>query len=386
MINDLKYTVRSREIVDLIAAMRNSSITLSPYFQRNLVWRDAHKRDFIDTILKGYPFPQIFLARGPIDLDSMTASQAVVDGQQRLNAIRDFVNGKLDVHGQLFRDLEPRAREEFLKYEVAVIDFDLDAGDPRLKEVFHRLNRTFYSLSAIEKLASEYSASEFMLIARILSGEILHGRPDPELFDLADEDGPNEDANSANVFSRDPGIEDATWSWLIERAEGPFSNLIRNGQIFSPFEFDRKVPLMFTLNVMCTYLVSYYERNDRVRRMLDDFADVFDERQEVLDVLNETAVFIESMALPQGSPWWNKANFFTIIAELARYPDLRQQNPVEAGIRLVEFGEHLPEAYVRAAREAVSRKPQRELRGREIRAVLQPPLNLVPASNNATTS
>lgn len=386
MINDLKYTVRSREIVDLIAAMRNSSITLSPYFQRNLVWRDAHKRDFIDTILKGYPFPQIFLARGPIDLDSMTASQAVVDGQQRLNAIRDFVNGKLDVHGQLFRDLEPRAREEFLKYEVAVIDFDLDAGDPRLKEVFHRLNRTFYSLSAIEKLASEYSASEFMLIARILSGEILHGRPDPELFDLADEDGPNEDANSANVFSRDPGIEDATWSWLIERAEGPFSNLIRNGQIFSPFEFDRKVPLMFTLNVMCTYLVGYYERNDRVRRMLDDFAAVFDERQEVLDVLNETAVFIKSMALPQGSPWWNKANFFTIIAELARYPDLRQQNPVEAGIRLVEFGEHLPEAYVRAAREAVSRKPQRELRGREIRAVLQPPLNLVPASNNASTS
>ena len=386
MINDLKYTVRSREIVDLIAAMRNSSITLSPYFQRNLVWRDAHKRDFIDTILKGYPFPQIFLARGPIDLDSMTASQAVVDSQQRLNAIRDFVNGKLDVHGQLFRDLEPRAREEFLKYEVAVIDFDLDAGDPRLKEVFHRLNRTFYSLSAIEKLASEYSASEFMLIARILSGEILHGRPDPELFDLADEDGPNEDANSANVFSRDPGIEDATWSWLIERAEGPFSNLIRNGQIFSPFEFDRKVPLMFTLNVMCTYLVGYYERNDRVRRMLDDFAAVFDERQEVLDVLNETAVFIESMALPQGSPWWNKANFFTIIAELARYPDLRQQNPVEAGIRLVEFGEHLPEAYVRAAREAVSRKPQRELRGREIRAVLQPPLNLVPASNNASTS
>ena len=300
MINDLKYTVRSREIVDLIAAMRNSSITLSPYFQRNLVWRDAHKRDFIDTILKGYPFPQIFLARGPIDLDSMTASQAVVDGQQRLNAIRDFVNGKLDVHGQLFRDLEPRAREEFLKYEVAVIDFDLDAGDPRLKEVFHRLNRTFYSLSAIEKLASEYSASEFMLIARILSGEILHGRPDPELFDLADEDGPNEDANSANVFSRDPGIEDATWSWLIERAEGPFSNLIRNGQIFSPFEFDRKVPLMFTLNVMCTYLVGYYERNDRVRRMLDDFAAVFDERQEVLDVLNETAVFIEFYGFTSG--------------------------------------------------------------------------------------
>jgi Protein of unknown function DUF262 len=140
MQNDLKYTVRSREIIDLVAAMRSSRLTLSPYFQRNLVWREAHKRDFIDTIMKGYPFPQIFLARGPIDLDTMEASQAVVDGQQRLNSIRDFVDGKLDFEGKTFRELTAKEREEFLKYEVAVIDFDLDAGDARLKDVFYRLN------------------------------------------------------------------------------------------------------------------------------------------------------------------------------------------------------------------------------------------------------
>ena len=185
MQNDLKYTVRSREIIDLIAAMRSSRLTLSPYFQRNLVWREAHKRDFIDTIMKGYPFPQIFLARGPIDLDTMEASQAVVDGQQRLNAIRDFVDGKLDLEGKLFKELSAKEREDFLKYEVAVIDFDLDAGDPRLKDVFYRLNRTYYSLSAIEKLASEYSASEFMLVARVLCGEIIRQAPnDVELGDV----------------------------------------------------------------------------------------------------------------------------------------------------------------------------------------------------------
>lgn len=99
MINDLRYQVRSREIVDLFNAMRSGRLTLSPYFQRNLVWRDAHKRDFIDTILKGYPFPQIFLARGPIDLDTMEASQCVVDGQQRLNTIREYIEGKLELGG-----------------------------------------------------------------------------------------------------------------------------------------------------------------------------------------------------------------------------------------------------------------------------------------------
>ncbi|QQV78953.1 DUF262 domain-containing protein [Sphingomonas aliaeris] len=330
----------------------------------------------MDTILNGYPFPQIFLARGPIDLDSMTASQAVVDGQQRLNTILDFVGNKIDLNGSFFSDLSPKKREEFLKYEVPVIDFDLDVGDPRLKEVFHRLNRTYYSLSSIEKLASEYSASDFMLLARLLSGEILRREPDDEYFDIADEDTVgvevSESSKSAalNVFSRDPGIDDSNWRWLTERAEGPFSNLIRQSEVFTSFEFDRKVPLMFTLNVMCTFLLGYYERNDRVRKMLDERSTSFPERDEVLSTLDETAQFIFSMMLPPASPWWNKANFFTVISELARQPSLRQKDPVQSGYALMDFATNFPDDYILAAREAVSRKPQRELRGRMVRSIL----------------
>lgn len=373
MQNDLKYTVRSREIVDLASAMKNSGLTLSPYFQRNLVWRDAHKRDFIDTILNGYPFPQIFLARGPIDVERMTASQAVVDGQQRLNAIREFMDGKLQVNGKFFRELTSRQKEDFLKYEVAVIDFDLDAGDPRLKDVFHRLNRTYYALSAIEKLASEYSASEFMLVARVLSGEILRVMPDvDELGDVGSED---EDAEAipGNMFSKDPGIEEETWDWMVERAEGPYSQLLRSKPIFTPFEFDRKVPLMFTLNVMSTFLAGYYNRNDRVRKFLDERSDIFPEKEEIIASLNNTATYLESMDLPNGSIWWNKANFFTLVVELARLAELHNQSPQEAAVKLQTFGGALPESYSLAAREAVNGKAQRELRGRLVREVLQAP-------------
>jgi uncharacterized protein with ParB-like and HNH nuclease domain len=243
MQNELRYTVRSREIVDLVTAMRSSRLILSPYFQRNLVWRDTHKRDFIDTILKGYPFPQIFLARGPIDLDTMQAYQCVVDGQQRLATIRDFVDGKLNAGGKLFSEYTNKEREEFLKYEVAVIDFDLEAGDDRLKEIFHRLNRTYYSLSAIEKIASEYSASEFLLVARVLISKV---DDDPEIeVDEVDEQSVLSDLS--NRFARDPGIDEATWSWLIQRAVGKFASIIQQKQIFTPLEFDRKVPLMFAL-------------------------------------------------------------------------------------------------------------------------------------------
>lgn len=372
MQNDLKYTVRSREIVDLVSAMRSSRLTLSPYFQRNLVWRDAHKRDFIDTILKGYPFPQIFLARGPLNLDTMEASQAVVDGQQRLNAIRDFVDGRLDFQSKFFKELPSKQREDFLKYEVPVIDFDLDAGDPRLKDVFHRLNRTYYSLSAIEKLASEYSASEFMLVARVLSGEISNLIPEDEEF--AEAGSEDENANAApvpdNIFSRDPGVGEDTWNWLLARADGPYAELIRTKSIFTPFEFDRKVPLMFTLNVMCTYMTGYYERNNLVRKFLEDRAENFPDRDEVMGAINGTAEYISKMNFAENSMWWKKANFFTLVAELARHPELRLEDVTAVAGKLLTFAQNVPGEYSLAAREALGRRAQRELRGKAIRDTL----------------
>jgi len=366
--NDLKYSVRSREIVDLVNAMKNGSLTLSPYFQRNLVWREAHKRDFIDTILSGFPFPQIFLARGPLDIEKMTSSQAVVDGQQRLNAIKDFIEGKLEVNGKFFHQFEQKTKEDFLKYEVAVIDFDLNADDNNLKEIFKRLNRTFYALSAIEKVATEYSASEFLLVARTLAGEIKKTPSTPD--EIQDRSLEVDEQNEVNEFSIDPGIDRASLDWITERAEGDFAQLISTKPVFTPFEFDRKLPLMFSLNVMSTYLTGYYNRNDTVQRFLNDYSEVFAEKQEVLDSLNGAAKFILDMALPEDSIWWRKANFFTLIVELSRSDDLRNITTAEAAAALQAFGEAVPSEYALAAREGVNGKAQRELRARFLREIL----------------
>lgn len=246
MENSLRYQVRSREIVDLVSAMRNGRLTLSAYFQRNLVWRDTHKHDFIDTILKGFPFPQIFLARGPINVDTMESSTCVVDGQQRLNAIRDFVSDEFPVNGYYFSDLSLKGKEDFLKYEVAVIDFDLDAGDENLKEVFKRLNRTFYSLSTIERIATEYSASQFMLIARVLSGDISRNLSPVEIEFNEDFDGDQLANGNQNGFLRDPGIPNETWTWLRERTDGEYSKLISGEKVFSHYEAQRKVRDLYT--------------------------------------------------------------------------------------------------------------------------------------------
>ena len=96
----IKYQVRSKDLIDMVNDVRTGRLILSPYFQRNLVWRDIHKRDFIETILKGYPFPQIFIARGEINVDLMTSQSCVVDGQQRMNAIMEFIQDEYLVNGK----------------------------------------------------------------------------------------------------------------------------------------------------------------------------------------------------------------------------------------------------------------------------------------------
>ena len=41
-----KYHVRSRELIDLVNEIKSKRLIMSPYFQRNLVWRQIHKVDF----------------------------------------------------------------------------------------------------------------------------------------------------------------------------------------------------------------------------------------------------------------------------------------------------------------------------------------------------
>jgi hypothetical protein len=54
---------------------------------------------------------------------------------------------------------------------------------------------------------------------------------------------------------------------------------------------------MFTLSVMCTYLTWYYERNNQVRKVLEDLAENFPAREDVMAAINETAEYIYMLNL-----------------------------------------------------------------------------------------
>ena len=146
----------SVSISSLINDIRQGRLILQPEFQRNLVWNEKHKESFIDTILKGYPFPEIYIAQSGVDLETLQTQQVVVDGQQRLSTIMKYVSEELTYKTiPRFKDLSEQDKIDFLGYGVSVINLG-NASSETIKEIFRRINQTKYSLRMHFMMVNSY--------------------------------------------------------------------------------------------------------------------------------------------------------------------------------------------------------------------------------------
>lgn len=345
-----RYQVRSRELIDIINEIKNKRLIMSPYFQRNLVWRQLHKVDFIKTILLGYPFPQIFIARGSINLETMSTTSCIVDGQQRMNAIQEYLKGSFKVDNKLFSELNPKEKEAFLKYQIPIIDLDINNEDPEIIEIFQRLNRTFYALSGIEKLSTEFAASEFMLLAKFLTREFkLNNIEDEEYLPL----------------QMDPTIPNSFIEWASGKKIKFIDKLLIEEGIFTTYELTRQVHLTFTLNLMSTFISDFYNRNDFINRHLEEFAETFSRKDEVFDIIEIAAGKYIKLKLKKKSYWYNKANAFSIMCLFTKNWELiKDIDEKEIKEKLENFEQQLPQDYQIAAKEGVNNKQERLIRNK----------------------
>ncbi|MDP9499694.1 DUF262 domain-containing protein [Bisgaard Taxon 45] len=354
--NELSYKIRSIQLLTYINDIRNGRLITDPFFQRNLVWREIHKRDFIQTILMGFPFPQIFLSKGKIDLEKQMSIASVVDGQQRTNAIMDFLNNKFPVDGKYFSDLLDKEKEQFYKYEIAIIELDLTHDDPKVQEIFQRINRTSNSLTGIEKKASEFSASEYMIVAEFLSEHLT--------IDLDKQD--LDSINDGNSIRENPYINEDMKEWFKSVSVKKFNKLITNDNIFTKNEIAKKVNLMYTLNLMTTFLGNeIYNRNQNVWDFAENYSNDFNFKDELVIAFEKTAEIFLDLKLKKSSFWHKKANFFSLFLVISKNIDSISHFDInELRVKLEDFSPSLE--YSLAAKEGVNNKKERELRNNEI--------------------
>ena len=168
----LDFSQREYSIRELFDSYKRGETVLSPKFQRRPVWEYKAKSYLIDSIISGFPIPRIFI-RERTNLD-MSASREIVDGQQRLKTIFDFINDGFKISkvhsstygGMCYSELPDDIKRDFLKYPIsAVMLIDLD--DNAVFDIFARLNTYSVKLNNQELLNSQFFGFYKQLVYRL---------------------------------------------------------------------------------------------------------------------------------------------------------------------------------------------------------------------------
>lgn len=330
----MKTSAENRRVRQLLSGIASGEIRPRPEFQRNLVWSNRDKLSFLDTVLRGYPFPEIYLATGEVNLETAEGTELLVDGQQRITTLHQYFTGsdalKLGPDMAPYRALTPPQQSAFLNYEVAVRHLGIIEPE-EIRDVFQRINSTSYSLNAMEIHNARYN-------------------------------GPLKQC--AETISQRDFFE-------------------RHG-LFSTREIRRMRDLVYCITLIISMISTYFNRDDDVEPFLSRYNDEFPEAEEIISRFDRTASFIEDCVFPANSRAWKKTDLLVLIVELDRamHREGRTLHPAAVGSAVEQFyhevdqemaepsGDEALQTYFKTTVQATNDRSSRVNRGRVLRNVI----------------
>lgn len=85
----LTHRPETKTVKDLENLFEDGLLNLEPGFQRQSVWTERDRAKLMDSILRNYPLPAIFLYRRE---DNGQIFYDVIDGKQRIESILMFMS------------------------------------------------------------------------------------------------------------------------------------------------------------------------------------------------------------------------------------------------------------------------------------------------------
>jgi len=267
MSNQIRPSVTNPTLASIYKEISDGLLILAPDFQRRFVWTMEHQEEFIETIMKGLPFPEIYVSTGSIDIEKMRTTRNVIDGQQRLTTIRNYIDG-VNAHYhkvRAYKDLSPEEKGAFLSYEIVVRDLGKVAEDV-VREIFRRINLTKFKLDSVEIHNAVYDGAFISAAKRVV------------------------DEVDISVFG-----------------------------VFRESEFSRMSDLHFVLTVMATIEAGgYFLQDTPVEKYIERYNEEYARAEKVISQLKFAFDAVQQLNLPVDSMWFRKANFFTLIVEVAQ--------------------------------------------------------------------
>jgi len=207
----MKHTSRVHSMAWFQEHYKAGRLELRPPFQRKPVWTDKQRSFLIESILMDIPIPEVYVQ---VTLsDEGTERFGVVDGQQRLRTILQFVGIEREqdqedensnrfalealpatsIHkGKTFADVTGEERKRFFQYEICV-RFLYTEDRREVEDVFKRLNKFTLPLKAQElrnatyhgafaRLSEQLADDEYWAVNRIVSTPAIRRMVDIEMM------------------------------------------------------------------------------------------------------------------------------------------------------------------------------------------------------------
>ena len=169
----MKYLFRrnTKTIQEIYSDFVEGRLFADPSYQRRKVWNDQDNVRLIETILMELVMPEVFFWTADRNPDTGIASTHIVDGQQRISAIVDFIGGEFSLNERdltndeikascgkkIFQELDESYKNKIWEYPISIVVIDSECTIADIKEMFYRLNLTNYSLNRQEKRNSKDS-------------------------------------------------------------------------------------------------------------------------------------------------------------------------------------------------------------------------------------
>lgn len=120
-------------------------LELNPGYQRNRVWRDNKRKSLlIESLMLRIPIPAFYF------YENENSKFQVIDGQQRLATIHEFVNNEFQLTGleylsdtcskKYFKDLDVKYQQRIYRTQLAVNVLDARSPKKVIYDIFRRIN------------------------------------------------------------------------------------------------------------------------------------------------------------------------------------------------------------------------------------------------------
>lgn len=366
------FSLGRLDIVDLYEWHTNGKLVYETYFQRQFVWKEKDKKDLIDTIMKGYPIPAIFICDAKTNYATLSKTYNVLDGRQRLESIFEFLDNKYEYKGKKFNQLDDDEKKCILNYNITLIQMYLEPDDTdKIKEIFKRLNKNSYNLNKMEKQSTQLVEYDYMIIAKIVAGivqvekienylkeinELFEEENDGEIDDYSlEEDAGNNVSNEIKELCK------------LEKISN-INQLLTTDIVFSHYDRQRQIALQYFLNIYACVIKGEIINRNVTEKLIIELSE-YDKNilQEKLSNCNEASKVLLDLYNKDIDPFWkNKTSFFSLLVLFAcNLQKIKKLTVEEIMVKLEDFQKSNTDEwdkYNEASRQGVNDKKVRELR------------------------